>query len=119
MVPKAAPDLSRHPVGHHGRETLTLSIDELLRGWLDWVTFDPMQPPYDSLRMYEYEGAESEAASLSSIESLDDGGMQDDVFKEWEPKFQTLLEVLSGAELKTDGEENRVLTDDRVREEEQ
>ncbi|XP_062872176.1 cadherin-11 [Trichomycterus rosablanca] len=119
VYPKTAQDCTQHPVGLHTRPevknragVLTLTIDELLRQRLDWVTFDPMQPPYDSLRMYEYEGAESEATSLSSIESQDDGGMEGEVFKEWEPKFQKLLEVLRADEKNKEGKENKVIKEE-------
>ncbi|MCI4387864.1 hypothetical protein PGIGA_G00078870 [Pangasianodon gigas] len=83
---------------------VTLRIDELLQHRLTRVTFDPMQPPYDSLQMYEHEGAESETASLSSLESEGDGGMEGEGLIDWGPKFNKLLEIFREREQEKDGE---------------
>ncbi|KAM6939341.1 cadherin-24-like [Lycodopsis pacificus] len=53
-----------------------LRMEDLLNIRLDQVTFDLSQPPYDSLQTYEFEGRDSRAESLSSLESdgeKDDG----------------------------------------------
>ncbi|XP_054882641.1 uncharacterized protein LOC129357369 [Poeciliopsis prolifica] len=46
-----------------------LRMEELLNIRLDRVTSDLSQPPYDSLQTYEFEGRDSRAESLSSLES--------------------------------------------------
>uniref|UniRef100_A0A3B3ZCF3 Cadherin domain-containing protein n=1 Tax=Periophthalmus magnuspinnatus TaxID=409849 RepID=A0A3B3ZCF3_9GOBI len=46
-----------------------LHMEELLNVRLNHVTFDLSQPPYDSLQTYEFEGRDSRAESLSSLES--------------------------------------------------
>ncbi|XP_053499783.1 cadherin-8-like [Ictalurus furcatus] len=92
---------------------LTLSIDELLQHRLARVTFDPMQPPYDSLQMYEHEGAESETASLSSLESEGDGGMEGEGLIDWGPKFNKLLEIFRERELEKDGQTKEEETEER------
>ncbi|KAM8873727.1 LOW QUALITY PROTEIN: cadherin-24 [Spinachia spinachia] len=46
-----------------------LRMEDLLNIRLDQVTFDLSQPPYDSLQTYEFEGRDSRAESLSSLES--------------------------------------------------
>uniref|UniRef100_A0A3B5A9Q5 Cadherin-24-like n=1 Tax=Stegastes partitus TaxID=144197 RepID=A0A3B5A9Q5_9TELE len=53
-----------------------LRMEELLNIRLDQVTFDLSQPPYDSLQTYEFEGRDSRAESLSSLES---DGEKDDM----------------------------------------
>ncbi|CAF96423.1 unnamed protein product, partial [Tetraodon nigroviridis] len=47
----------------------SLRMKDLLNIRLDQVTFDLSQPPYDSLQTYEFEGRDSRAESLSSLES--------------------------------------------------
>ncbi|XP_062419503.1 cadherin-24-like, partial [Pungitius pungitius] len=46
-----------------------LRMQDLLNIRLDRVTSDLSQPPYDSLQTYEFEGRDSRAESLSSLES--------------------------------------------------
>lgn len=92
---------------------LSLRIDELLQHRLTRVTFDPMQPPYDSLQMYEHEGAESETASLSSLESEGDGGMEGEGLIELGPKFNKLLEIFREREQEKDGGKKEEETEER------
>lgn len=82
-----------------------LGMEELLNVRLNHVTFDLSQPPYDSLQTYEFEGRDSRAESLSSLESNGDkaegsgdaetesvnagGGME-----ELNEKFQKLVEII-------------------------
>uniref|UniRef100_A0A3Q2PGE7 Cadherin-24-like n=1 Tax=Fundulus heteroclitus TaxID=8078 RepID=A0A3Q2PGE7_FUNHE len=83
---------SRHP-----RPTLgPQQRPELLNIRLDRVTSDLSQPPYDSLQTYEFEGRNSRAESLSSLESDGEkenergaGGMD-----ELNQKFQRLVEII-------------------------
>ncbi|CAN9500237.1 unnamed protein product [Ophioblennius macclurei] len=87
---------------------LPLRMEELLNIRLDQVTFDLLQPPYDSLQTYEFEGCDSRAESLSSLESDGEkdgtkavgGGME-----ELNLKFQRLVEIIREreAEKKRDG----------------
>ncbi|RXN03437.1 cadherin-2A-like isoform X1 [Labeo rohita] len=55
------------PVG--GAHSLALRVGEFLRLRLAQVTFDPSQPPYDSVQVYGLEGTGSRAGSLSSLDS--------------------------------------------------
>ncbi|KAM9849273.1 cadherin-24 [Aulostomus maculatus] len=71
-------------------------MEDLLNFRLDQVTFDLSQPPYDSLQTYEFEGRDSRAESLSSLESDGEkdesrvvGGME-----ELNQKFQRLVEII-------------------------
>ncbi|XP_044217554.1 cadherin-24-like [Thunnus albacares] len=73
-----------------------LRMEDLLNFRLDQVTFDLSQPPYDSLQTYEFEGRDSRAESLSSLESDEEkdegrvvGGME-----ELNQKFQRLVEII-------------------------
>ncbi|KAJ8336542.1 hypothetical protein SKAU_G00377620 [Synaphobranchus kaupii] len=52
-----------------GSNSLALRVGEFLPLRLAQVTFDPMQPPYDSVQIYGLEGEGSRAGSLSSLES--------------------------------------------------
>ncbi|XP_028259690.1 cadherin-24 [Parambassis ranga] len=73
-----------------------LRMEELLNIRLDQVTFDLSQPPYDSLQTYEFEGRDSRAESLSSLES--DGEKDDERvvggIEELNQKFQRLVEII-------------------------
>lgn len=77
-----------------------LRMEDLLNIRLDQVTFDLSQPPYDSLQTYEFEGRDSRAESLSSLESDGEkeagsaaagaaGGMD-----ELNQKFRRLVEII-------------------------
>lgn len=73
-----------------------LRMEELLNIRLDQVTFDLSQPPYDSLQTYEFEGRDSRAESLSSLESdgeKDDGRVVGGI-EELNQKFQRLVEII-------------------------
>lgn len=73
-----------------------LHMEELLNIRLDQVTFDLSQPPYDSLQTYEFEGRDSRAESLSSLESdgeKDDGRVVGGM-EELNQKFQRLVEII-------------------------
>lgn len=73
-----------------------LCVEDLLNIRLDQVTFDLSQPPYDSLQTYEFEGRDSRAESLSSLESdgeKDDGRVVGGM-EELNQKFQRLVEII-------------------------
>ncbi|XP_068053475.1 cadherin-9 isoform X2 [Anomalospiza imberbis] len=58
---------------------------------------DPAAPPYDSLATYAYEGNDSVANSLSSLESLTTEGNQDyDYLSDWGPRFKKLADMYGG-----------------------
>ncbi len=78
-----------------GADSLTNRMGDFLQHRLALVTFDPMQPPYDSLQTYGLEGGGSQATSLSSLESEaeKDTEEQKHRFEEWGPKFDRLLDI--------------------------
>ncbi|KAF6726919.1 Cadherin-24 [Oryzias melastigma] len=71
-----------------------LRMEELLNIRLDRVTFDMSQPPYDSLQTYEFEGRDSRAESLSSLESDGEKDKAAGGMEELNQKFQRLLEII-------------------------
>lgn len=78
-----------------------LRMEDLLSIRLDQVTFDLSQPPYDSLQTYEFEGRDSRAESLSSLESdaEKDGGSAGATgatggMDELNQKFRRLVEII-------------------------
>lgn len=78
----------------------SLRMKDLLDIRLDQVTFDLSQPPYDSLQTYEFEGRDSRAESLSSLESdgeKDDGRVVGGM-EELNQKFQRLVEIITERE---------------------
>uniref|UniRef100_A0A672RF34 Cadherin 24 n=1 Tax=Sinocyclocheilus grahami TaxID=75366 RepID=A0A672RF34_SINGR len=64
-----APEGSGRGVPVGGAHSLALRVGEFLRLRLAQVTFDPSQPPYDSVQVYGLEGTGSRAGSLSSLDS--------------------------------------------------
>ncbi|XP_067370307.1 cadherin-24 isoform X2 [Channa argus] len=86
-----------------------LRMEDLLNFRLDQVTFDLSQPPYDSLQTYEFEGHDSRAESLSSLESdgEKDEGRVVGGLEELNQKFQRLVEIIREREKEKDGVETR------------
>lgn len=79
---------------------LHLKMEDLLNFRLDQVTLDQSQPPYDSLQTYEFEGRDSRAESLSSLESNVDveEGRAEGGMEELNQKFQRLVEIIKERE---------------------
>uniref|UniRef100_A0AAZ1X8M7 Cadherin domain-containing protein n=1 Tax=Oreochromis aureus TaxID=47969 RepID=A0AAZ1X8M7_OREAU len=80
----------------HGGPSLALRVGEFLRLRLAQVTFDPSQPPYDSVQVYGLEGTGSRAGSLSSLESEGEKDSEKEDWgaglEEWGPQFQKLAQ---------------------------
>ncbi|XP_036451884.1 cadherin-11 [Colossoma macropomum] len=92
--------------GGAGGHSLALRVGEFLRLRLAQVTFDPTQPPYDSVQVYGLEGTGSRAGSLSSLESEGEkdgekeewgGGLE-----EWGPQFRKLAQLFRDREKEKD-----------------
>ncbi|KAL3054736.1 hypothetical protein OYC64_017631 [Pagothenia borchgrevinki] len=93
-----------------GGPSLALRVGEFLRLRLAQVTFDPSQPPYDSVQVYGLEGTGSRAGSLSSLESEGEKDAEKEEWgaglEEWGPQFHKL------AQLFTDREKEKEETDE-------
>nr|XP_019936287.1 PREDICTED: cadherin-24-like [Paralichthys olivaceus] len=88
-----------------------LRMEDLLNFRLDQVTFDLSQPPYDSLQTYEFEGRDSRAESLSSLESdkeKDDGRVVGGM-EELNQKFRRLVEIIQEREKEKEAERGETL----------
>ncbi|KTG33237.1 hypothetical protein cypCar_00024714, partial [Cyprinus carpio] len=94
------------PIG--GAHSLALRVGEFLRLRLAQVTFDPSQPPYDSVQVYGLEGTGSRAGSLSSLESEGGKDAEKEVWgsglEDWGPQFQKLAQLFRERE-KENGED--------------
>ncbi|XP_055043403.2 uncharacterized protein cdh24a [Misgurnus anguillicaudatus] len=90
-----------------GVESLTNRMGDFLQHRLALVTFDPMQPPYDSLQTYGLEGSGSQATSLSSLESEGekDAEGENDGLEKWGPKFKKLLDIFKEREKEKEADE--------------
>ncbi|CDQ96578.1 unnamed protein product, partial [Oncorhynchus mykiss] len=85
-----------------GGHSLALRVGEFLRLRLAQVTFDPSQPPYDSVQVYGLEGTGSRAGSLSSLESEGEKDAEKEEWggglEEWGPQFQELAKLFRDRE---------------------
>uniref|UniRef100_A0A8D3DRU8 Cadherin 24, type 2b n=1 Tax=Scophthalmus maximus TaxID=52904 RepID=A0A8D3DRU8_SCOMX len=105
---QSAPHSSRSRVLAHSRApgpggpSLALRVGEFLRLRLAQVTFDPSQPPYDSVQVYGLEGTGSRAGSLSSLESEGEKDAEKEDWgaglDEWGPRFQKLAQLFKDRE---------------------
>ena len=96
-------------VGRGGANSLALRVGEFLRLRLAQVTFDPTQPPYDSVQIYGLEGEGSKAGSLSSLESEGERDVEKEEWwagglEEWGPPFRQLAELFREREREREGE---------------
>ncbi|TRY95501.1 hypothetical protein DNTS_026158, partial [Danionella cerebrum] len=86
---------SRPAVG--GAQSLALRVGEFLRLRLAQVTYDPSQPPYDSVQVYGLEGTGSRAGSLSSLDSEGSKDAEKEVWgaglEDWGPQFKKLAQL--------------------------
>ncbi|XP_067424012.1 cadherin-9 [Emydura macquarii macquarii] len=74
-----------------------IDVQEFIHRRLKENDLDPTAPPYDSLATYAYEGNDSVANSLSSLESLTMDGNQDyDYLSDWGPRFKKLADMYGG-----------------------
>ncbi|KAK1787205.1 hypothetical protein P4O66_017065 [Electrophorus voltai] len=105
-----------------GGHSLALRVGEFLRLRLAQVTFDPTQPPYDSVQVYGLEGTGSRAGSLSSLES--EGEKEADreewggAVEDWGPQFHKLARLFRerGREREREDERGRERERERERE---
>ncbi|XP_077471024.1 cadherin 24, type 2b isoform X2 [Stigmatopora argus] len=92
---------------------LALRVGEFLRLRLAQVTFDPTQPPYDSVQIYGLEGNGSQAGSLSSLESEGEKEVDNEDWgaglEEWGPQFHKLAQLFRDRE--KEKEENEKIED--------
>ncbi|XP_031710638.1 uncharacterized protein cdh24b isoform X2 [Anarrhichthys ocellatus] len=92
-----------------GGPSLALRVGEFLRLRLAQVTFDPSQPPYDSVQVYGLEGTGSRAGSLSSLESEGEKDAEKEEWgaglEEWGPQFQKLAQLFKDREKEKEEEE--------------
>ncbi|XP_025971367.2 cadherin-9 [Dromaius novaehollandiae] len=76
-----------------------IDVQDFIHQRLKENDLDPSAPPYDSLATYAYEGNDSIANSLSSLESLTTDGNQDyDYLSDWGPRFKKLADMYGGKE---------------------
>ncbi|NXE52535.1 CADH9 protein, partial [Casuarius casuarius] len=76
-----------------------IDVQDFIHRRLKENDLDPSAPPYDSLATYAYEGNDSIANSLSSLESLTMDGNQDyDYLSDWGPRFKKLADMYGGEE---------------------
>ncbi|NXO02311.1 CADH9 protein, partial [Rhinopomastus cyanomelas] len=74
-----------------------IDVKDFIHRRLKENDLDPAAPPYDSLATYAYEGNDSIANSLSSLESLTTEGNQDyDYLSDWGPRFKKLADMYGG-----------------------
>ncbi|XP_045562367.1 cadherin-20 [Salmo salar] len=95
--------------GANCNPSLPLRMEDFLKHRLDQVT-DLSQPPYDSLQTYEFEGGDSRAGSLSSLES--EGEREEergrDAVDELDQNFHRLVKIIEEREQEKECERSSV-----------
>ncbi|XP_071005654.1 cadherin-24-like [Oncorhynchus clarkii lewisi] len=95
--------------GANCNPSLPLRMEDFLKHRLDQVT-DLSQPPYDSLQTYEFEGGDSQAGSLSSLES--EGEKEEErgreAVDELDQKFHRLVKIIEEREQEKECERSSV-----------
>ncbi|XP_055778906.1 cadherin-7-like isoform X1 [Salvelinus fontinalis] len=95
--------------GANCNPSLPLRMEDFLKHRLDQVT-DLSQPPYDSLQTYEFEGGDSRAGSLSSLES--EGEREEErgreTVDELDQKFHRLVKIIEEREQEKECERSSV-----------
>ncbi|XP_029606751.1 cadherin-24 isoform X4 [Salmo trutta] len=95
--------------GANCNPSLPLRMEDFLKHRLDQVT-DLSQPPYDSLQTYEFEGGDSRAGSLSSLES--EGEREEErgreAVDELDQNFHRLVKIIEEREQEKECERSSV-----------
>ncbi|XP_077088942.1 cadherin 24, type 2b isoform X1 [Siphateles boraxobius] len=107
----SAPEASGRGAPIGGAHSLALRVGEFLRLRLAQVTFDPSQPPYDSVQVYGLEGTGSRAGSLSSLDSEGSKDAEKEVWgaglEDWGPQFQKLAQLFRERERENEEDKER------------
>ncbi|KAK7163430.1 hypothetical protein R3I93_007476 [Phoxinus phoxinus] len=107
----SAPEASGRGAPIGGAHSLALRVGEFLRLRLAQVTFDPSQPPYDSVQVYGLEGTGSRAGSLSSLDSEGSKDAEKEVWgaglEDWGPQFQKLAQLFREREKENEEDKER------------
>ncbi|GCB68790.1 hypothetical protein scyTo_0005362, partial [Scyliorhinus torazame] len=77
----------------------SVDVDDFIKVRLQEADCDPTAPPYDSIQIYGYEGRDSVAGSLSSLESATtESDLDYDYLNSWGPRFKRLAELYGSKE---------------------
>ena len=100
--PGPEPMTDRPPIMPGDNPNIGNFIDDRMKDADD----DPNAPPYDSLHEYDYEGNNSEAGTLSSLQSSSSGDQDFDYLNDFGPRFQKLADLYGGGDSDDENEEN-------------
>uniref|UniRef100_A0A8C5A7S4 Cadherin domain-containing protein n=1 Tax=Gadus morhua TaxID=8049 RepID=A0A8C5A7S4_GADMO len=72
----------------------SVDVDDFIKSRIAEADSDPTAPPYDSIQIYGYEGRDSVAGSLSSLESVTtESDLDYDYLQSWGPRFKRLADL--------------------------